>query len=483
MKKYRSLQTNALLNAIKTALSILFPLITYPYAFRILHAENIGKVNNAASIESYFALVAALGFSTYAIREGAKIRENPQQFKTFASDIFTLSVCATVFSLIAEIICLLSIPYLSDYKWLILLQSLTIIFSTIGMDWINSVYEDYLFITVRTIIANIISIICLFIFVRKAEDYYIYAALTVLTQGIICISNVAYCKKYVKVSFSLSKRIKVHLMPILTLFANNIALSIYVNSDITMLGWYAGDYYVGVYSLAVKIYTVIKNMLSAIYSVTIPRLSFYIGEQNINKVKSTYSDICAQVILVLLPASSGLCCISREVVSIMGGAEYADSVLTLRILSLSLIGAILGGLVTFCLNIPLGKEKINVEATSLSALINILLNIVLIPLLKQNGAALTTLISEFFVFFYCLLRFKGISEFVEMRKVLINGGHAFLGVLSTALISFLIHSIVGYEFFSMVLIIGLSIICYAMELLLLKNSFFIEIMSKIGRRN
>ena len=67
-KKYKGLGTNALLNAIRNGLSIIFPLITYPYAFRVLHAEGIGKVNYAVSIVNYFFLFAALGISEYAVR-------------------------------------------------------------------------------------------------------------------------------------------------------------------------------------------------------------------------------------------------------------------------------------------------------------------------------------------------------------------------------------------------------------------------------
>ena len=478
-RKYHSMQFNAFLNAIKTALSIAFPLITYPYAFRVLHAENIGKVNFAASIESYFALIAALGFSTYAIREGSKVRENQKKFNEFASDIFSLNVCSVIISFTLEFLVLFIIPYLHDYRLLIIIQSTAIIFTTIGMDWINSVYEDFVYITIRTIIANIISMICLFVFVHKPEDYYIYAFLTALTQAIICISNVAYYRKRTKITFGLPSRVLVHIKPVLTLFMNNIALSIYVNSDTTMLGWFSGDYYVGIYALSVKVYTVIKNMISAIYSVTIPRISIYLSENNDEKVRNIYSGICSEIIVILLPASAGLLSISDEIVLLMGGQEYLESSLTLKILSISLVGAILGGLATFCMNIPLGKEKINVEATSLSALINILLNFLMIPVLMHNGAAITTAISEFFVFFYCIIRNKKILEYIDrkiIKKSLFSAG---IGVVTVFLVSFITHQIFSYNMLSMLVIIALSVLFYFAELIFLKNELVLSIVNKI----
>ena len=75
----KKMGVNAALNLFKTALSIIFPLITYPYISRILGVENLGKINYTASIVGYFSLIAALGISTYTIREGGRIRSNSEK--------------------------------------------------------------------------------------------------------------------------------------------------------------------------------------------------------------------------------------------------------------------------------------------------------------------------------------------------------------------------------------------------------------------
>ena len=66
-----------------------------------------------------------------------------------------------------------------------------------------------------------------------------------------------------------------HVKPILIIFASNIAIMIYVYSDTTMLGFITSDYEVGIYSVSVKIYNMIKNLLSSILIVSIPRLSMF----------------------------------------------------------------------------------------------------------------------------------------------------------------------------------------------------------------
>ena len=148
-KKFKSLSVNAFLNAFKSSLSVLFPLITYPYAFRILHVEGMGKVNYATSIVSYFSLIATLGVSTYAVREGAKLRDKKDDLEKFSNQIFSLNVFTTLIAYIALVVSLVFVNQFSSYRVLIVLSSLTIVFTTVGVEWLNTIYEDYLYITIE----------------------------------------------------------------------------------------------------------------------------------------------------------------------------------------------------------------------------------------------------------------------------------------------------------------------------------------------
>ena len=111
----KSIGVNAVLNFIKVGCSVIFPLITFPYTSRVLQVENIGKVNYANSIIAYFALFAALGISTYGVREGAK-KKKGTEFDCFASEIFTLNMLTTGISYAVLFILLLTVPKFRDYR-------------------------------------------------------------------------------------------------------------------------------------------------------------------------------------------------------------------------------------------------------------------------------------------------------------------------------------------------------------------------------
>ncbi|MCR5770848.1 MAG: flippase [Butyrivibrio sp.] len=465
---------NAILNVIKSGLSILFPIVTYPYALRVLGAENIGKVSYSQSIISYFSLIAMMGISTYGTREGSKIRNDKIELDKFVSELFSINIFTSAFSFFLLFISLLLVDKFSNYRILLIINSLSIIFTTFGIDWLNQVFEDYFFITIRSIVAHIVSMLILFMFVRTSNDYIVYAFLAVTTNMIICVSNWFYCRKYVKIKFTITPKWKKHLKPLLTLFANAIAVSIYVNVDVTMLGWIKDDYDVGLYTVSVKIYSIIKTMLVAVYAVSIPRLASYAGENKLIEYRRLYTRMWKALSIIVIPAGVGLILVSKEVMMLMGGSEYLEATPALQILALSLIFAIFGGLLTACLNVTLGRESINLQATIVSAALNVVLNLFFIQKLSFVGASITTAISELFVVLFCYLKAKDISMYLEkniVKRVFINVG---IASSTMGLTGYIFTIIMKPGIFRMICVIPSCICVYILILVCLKEESVLE---------
>lgn len=118
MSQTKSLKVNSVINIIKTVLSIIFPLITFPYASRVLGVNGIGRVDYANSISNYFVLFAELGITTYAVREGAKIRENKEQLNQLCSEIVIINSISTAVAYTGLVLCsfLPVLKKLSEYS-------------------------------------------------------------------------------------------------------------------------------------------------------------------------------------------------------------------------------------------------------------------------------------------------------------------------------------------------------------------------------
>ena len=191
----KSLKINAILNTVRMSLKIIFPLITFPYVARILGTQRLGQINYVQSIINYMVLIADLGISTYAVRECAKIRSNKEKTEMFCNEIFSINIITTIITYILFYMGILFIYSLHQYRKLLLIMSISVMFNAIGSDWINSVFEDFFYTTIRSLFIQIFNLVCLFIFVHKENDIYIYAVLLSLNTILMGVINFVYCRK------------------------------------------------------------------------------------------------------------------------------------------------------------------------------------------------------------------------------------------------------------------------------------------------
>src|SRR5699024_7899740 len=228
---------------------------------------------------------------------------------------------------------------LNLYKYItcILVFSLQLLFNTIGTEWVYNIYEDYSYITIRSIAFKIISIILLFIFVKNATDYLWYAGITVFASVGSNALNYINAKKILDIRLTKRVNWKYHLKPILVIFASSVAITLYVSSDTTILGLLKGDYAVGIYGVAVKIYTIASSLISGLLIVTIPLLAMLLGKRRIQEYKIVLGKVISSVSILVLPAAIGLIMLSKEVVLIIAGEKYLNSIFSLQIITSAFI--------------------------------------------------------------------------------------------------------------------------------------------------
>lgn len=478
--KNKSLGLNAFLNGFRSVLNLIFPLITFPYISRVLYVSGIGIYNFSNTYISYFILIAGLGIATYAVREGAKYRNDKEKIKVFASQVFSINVIATLIAYVLLFLSLVMFKKLSNYVSCILIFSLQILFTTLGTEWIYTIYEDYAYITVRSIVFKIISIILLFILVRKPSDYLWYATITVFAGVGSNILNFVHARSFISIKLTLKTNWKYHLKPILVIFASAVAVTIYVSSDTTILGILKNDYAVGIYSTSVKIYQIAQSLLSAILTVTIPRLAMLWGQ----KRRKEYNDVLTKVIntlgILVLPASIGLIMLSREVVLIIAGHKFLPSVNSLRIITWAIIFSIFAWIFSDCVLIPAKREGKVLRNTLITAAINVALNFVFIPTMSYDGTSLSTVLAELSVMIMNGYSCRDIIKPIIFKKeTLKNLLESIIGCIGIVVVCLLCqwgwHSMIWKTIFSIVL----SIPMYGAILILLGNKIATSMLENV----
>ena len=466
----KSLGLNAFLNGLRSVLNLFFPLITFPYVSRILSVSGIGIYNFSNTYVNYFILISGLGIATYAVREGAKYREDKNKINIFASQVFSLNMIATIIAYVLLLLSLMIFRNLHNYISCILIFSLQILFTTLGTEWIYTIYEDYTYITVRSIIFKIISIILLFLLVRKPTDYLIYAAITVFSAVGSNLLNFIHARNFVHIKPTLNTNWRYHLKPVLVIFASAIAITIYVSSDTTILGVLKNDYAVGIYSTSVKIYQIAQSLLSALLTVTIPRLSFLWGKKRINEYNQVLSKVIDSLGILVLPAAVGLIMLSQEVVLIIASEKYLPAVNSLRIISWAIIFSIFAWIFSDCVLIPAKRENLVLRNTIVTAIENIILNFILIPFMSYDGTSLSTVIAEFTVMIMHGYSCRDIIKLVIFKKdTLKKLLDSIIGCVGIVVICLLCDMGFKSLWLKTIFSVVLSVIMYGAILILLKN--------------
>lgn len=479
MKK-KSLGVNAILNSLQTLLNLIFPLITFPYVSRVLSVDGMGKYNFSNSVISYFILLAGLGISRYAVREGARLRDDRVEFSKFASRIFSINLCSTIVSYLLLFVVIFTFNNLKIYVNAILIFSIQIFFTTLGVDWLYTIYEEYAYITLRNILFKITSIILLFLFVKHSNDYLKYAAITTFASVGSYALNFIHAKKFCDIKITWKFNWKPYIIPILTIFGTMLAVTIYVNSDIIILGFLKNDYTVGIYSISAKIYGMVGPMISATMAVTIPRLAMLMGKKCYKEYKRLFKRLLQSMIIIVIPSVIGLMLTSRNVILIIAGKNYLQSTSSLRILSLALFFGTMNTILVECVLIPSKREKATLITAIVAAVINVALNFVLIPILSENGAAVTTVVAELSSM---LINFRFSKDIIGKdlfnKEFLKNGLCAIFGGIGIALVCLLIGNTVSSNVIQLILSVIFSVAIYSLILWIFRNGLFFDIVNEI----
>lgn len=478
--KDKSILKNTIIYTIRILSSMIFPLITFPYISRVLSPDGIGAYNFSNSVISYFSLLAGLGISTYAIREGAKVRDDRLKLEELAQELFTINLISTVFSYILFLTVVNIIPQFVEYKSLLFILSFTLPLSTLGTEWIFSIFEDYFYITIRSISFQLISLILMILLVKNRSDVNTYAIITVFANAGSNIFNYMYAKRYFKHKIVFENKILKHIKPIFILFAAAIASQIYINSDTTMLGFLKGNRDVGIYAAATKIYNILRSLLTAFITVIVPRLNYCYKKRNKdNSYQKLFKDSLNYYMAVIIPASIGIFLISRVIIVILSGNEYISAEISLKILSIALIFSTTGSFIANCALIVSGQDKNILIATVIGAMVNLCLNFIFIPLFSYNGAAFTTLIAEFIVFNIQLYFSRNI---IKIKQYITLSIKPIIASIPMFVFSILLHLLELNYILELILTIVVAVISYGYILFVMKHEIIGTVITAIKRK-
>lgn len=477
-----SIKKNVFYNYLWTLSIILYPIITFPYASRVLGPEGIGITSYTIAFTKYFILFGALGIPTYGIRAIAQSRGNQESLNSTFSELSIIQFTATaVTAIIFFVISSYIEPFDTDSSLQIL--SFIYIFSNFGIiDWFYKGIENYKIVTIRTLINKVISILFIFIFVNDASDYWIYFGIFTLSSVIDCFINFFPLRNYLT-SFSIKlSGLKKHATPILFLFSTQLAISIYVNLDTVMLGFLSSDKEVGYYTASIKLVKLSLTGIGALGAVLIPRLSVLLLEKKGEEFNRLLNKSITFVGMFGFPMAAGLIILAEPIIYIFAGPDFNQSVLVAQVLAPLVIIIGLSNIFGMQVLVPGGKEKYLLLAVLGGSVINVALNFLLIPNYGALGASYATICAEVVVTAFTFL-------FACKNFTFSVPGRSLLKYLSISLLFFpatyvLKEAVTSFNTFltQVILVIMLCAGIYFLFLYLLKDKLLTESLNQIKRK-
>ena len=476
----QSVKVNYILNLINTGTQMLFPLITFPYVCRVIEADGIGQINFFQSIISYISLFTCLGIPMYAIREIARDRSDVVQMNRTAMEILLLhSMLTLVGYAIVAILCL-TVPQIQVNIPLFLILSLTIFFTAIGCEWFYQGIENFKYITIRGLIIKTISLVLLFIFVKSKTDLLYYGCYTVF--GVLGgnIFNFFRLRKYIhreNIIFS-ELHIKRHIKPVLKVFSFSVVTSIYLQLNTVLLGFLKNALAVGYFAAATKVMQMLLQMSACLGSVMMPRASHLIAEDKESEFNALIQKSYDFTLAIALPMTVGLICCAPNLITSLCGVKFENSILPSQIIAPIILMVAISNVFGIQVLFPKGKINIVTLCCGIGAVVDLVLNLCLIPFfsyvgtsIAYLGAEVATTISMFFIG----RKYLPITYFKK------NHLNYLLGCILMAIVLYAIADL-QFSTISILILQGCSgIVVYFLVLCVRKDIFLMQVLSKIKK--
>ena len=475
MSQKISITRNFIYNLLQTVSNFLFPLITFPYVSRKLLAEGIGNVDFATSVINYFIMFASLGIPTYGIRACAQCRDDKKKLSQTVQELLIINLFTTAVVLLIFLVTLVCIPKFKSNRIILLINGVSLLLNCIGMNWLYSALEQYRYITIRSLFFKLLSLLAILFWVNGPEDTYIYAAILVFSSTGANLLNFFHSKTFVSYKKEKIYDLKQHFTPIFTFFATSVAISIYTNLDVVMLGFMCGDQQVGYYSAAIKIRSTVATIVTSLGVVILPKLLSAAATSDIVTFEKLYAKSLNFTFFTSIPLTLFFMICAKPCIYLLAGTDFQPAVEVLLFLMPTVFFAGLSNVTGTQLLIPWGKENKLLCSIITGALIDFFANFITIPLWGAKGAALSTLIAEVVVL---AVQIKVSYVFLKRQIFKVTG---FKKIFSAGIAGVILVFFLRVNNFSNLLLLCVSGIIffgiYILCLLIIKDRFVTDFMS------
>ena len=472
MKK--SITKNYIYNLIYQVLVLILPLITAPYISRVLGAENIGIYSYTISIVTYFILFGSLGIAIYGQREIAYLQGKPGEYSKTFWEIVILRFITISISMIIFYFTFVQNGQYAVYYRILLLE----LFATcLDISWFFQGLEEFKKTVVRNTIVKIISIICIFMFVKTSNDLFKYFIIYVGSTIIGNVSLWLYLPRYLKRIDAKRLNVFGHLKATFVLFIPQIAIQIYTVLDKVMIGAIIVDKSeVGFYEQSQKIIKMLLTIVTSLGTVMVPRMANTFINGDNKKIQEYLKRSFNYVFFISIPMIFGVIAIADNFVPLFFGEGYEKVIILMSVISPILLIIGLSNVIGTQYLLPTKRQKEYTISVIIGAIVNFCINMILIKKYGALGASIGTVLAEIVV---TITQFIFVRKDINLIKTIKLSFKYILAGFVMFIICLLIKKVIKNSLICIIVQVISGIIVYAMCLIILKDKFVLNIIDKV----
>ena len=474
-----SLKKNIAISTLYQILLIILPIVTAPYIARVLGPDQSGVYDYTTSIMTYFAMFAALGTASYGVREIARVRDDAAMRSKLFWEIELMTVMTSSACIVVWFIFIALTP---QYKTIYLVLTMGLLSTMFDISWFFAGMEQFKYTVTKNAACKLIGVILMFLFVKKQEDLLLYVIIIISSTMIGNLSMWLYVPRFVeKVDFR-TLTFRKHFHETLIYFVPTVATSVYTVLDRTLIGVITKNKAEnGCYHYAMQIVNMMKALtFSSLNMVLGSRLSFLFAEKKYDEIKEKIADSTNYILFMGIGICFGMIGVAKRFVPVFLGAGY-DRVVTMLIL-MSPIVIIIG--ISNCLGsqyyTPAGYRKLSARYIIIGAVVNLLLNLVLIPKFWGYGAIVASLIAEGAI---TVLYLKNCNGYLRVSTIIKDSWKKLIAGLIMLIVIKVLDGIISSDIVALFVEVAVGFTVYLAAVTLLRDSFMTDlVIGKILKR-
>ncbi len=470
MSKNQSVKINYIYSLVAQILSVIAPVLTTPYVSRILGPDGIGIYSFSNSIEVYFTMIGVLGLGSYGQLAVAKVKDSKESRSKLFFDLYAARIILHTFCIVAYIIFL---TFVSKNKIIYAIQGILLLASMFDVTWFFQGIEEFKDIAVKNIVIKIITIISIFIFVRNKGSLAVYALINCLSTFISYVCFIPKLRNFVQYVKPTTSEILFHIKQGFLYFIPTVGSVIVSTLDKTMVGLISkSDTETGYYSQAYKIVNMCTMIFTSLNLVMRSRMSFLSVNGGKNKINSMLISSLRFVSLASIPMTFGLVSIAELFVPSFFGEEYRPAITLFKTMVWWIIFSASSGCILEQYVTPImGVNKASLVIW-ISAIVDFIMNLLLIGKYKALGAVVASLLTEIVSYIICMCIAK---EVINIRAYF---GMIWKYLLSSVVMYFILRLIVfNFEetLLNVFILMIIGSVIYFIIVLILHDEFALSI--------